>query len=216
MSGSGGTGYLGSDNIERDRAAALATVARQAERRNGDWMQTFTGRAFWPLDARPEEIDPDDIAHALGMLCRYGGHVSDFYSVAEHCVLMSWAVSEENALWALLHDSTEAYMCDLVRPLKRSMPAYAAAERDLMFVICERFGLDWHEPEEVKLADNRILQDERAALMTAAPLPWHSVENVEPLGVDVRCWTPPQATEAWINRFVVLTGLFPPSWEKSA
>ncbi len=41
--------------------------------RRGDWMQTYTGRAFWPLDARADEIDPLDIAHALSLLCRYGG-----------------------------------------------------------------------------------------------------------------------------------------------
>lgn len=55
----------------------------------GDWMQTYTGRRFYPLDPRPDEIDPEDIAHALSLLCRYGGHVDRFYSVAEHCVLMS-------------------------------------------------------------------------------------------------------------------------------
>lgn len=59
----------------------------------GDWMQTYTGRRFYPLDPRSDEIDPADIAHALSLLCRYGGHVDRFYSVAEHCVLMSEWVS---------------------------------------------------------------------------------------------------------------------------
>jgi hypothetical protein len=107
----------------------------------GDWMQTYTGRAFWPLAPQADDIDPADIAHALSMLCRYGGHVERFYSVAEHCVLMSYAVPPGYALWALLHDATEAYMGDMVRPLKRSMPEYQAAEARLSAVICDRFGL---------------------------------------------------------------------------
>ena len=33
--------------------------------RNGAWIQTVTGKQFWPMDARPEEVDIEDIAHAL-------------------------------------------------------------------------------------------------------------------------------------------------------
>jgi len=175
-------------------------------------MQTFTGKAFYPIDPRPEELDPTDMAHALGMLCRYGGHSSEFYSVAEHCVLMSHAVTPIHALWALMHDATEAYLVDLPRPLKRSLSGYDAVEARLMAVICQRFHLRESMPEEVKLADNRILVDERAALMRPAPLPWASIENVEPLGVELMCWSPAEAAEAWINRFNDLTGLEPPDW----
>lgn len=173
-------------------------------------MQTYTGIAFWPLDPRPEEINPDDIAHALGMLCRYGGHVSDFYSVAEHCVLMSYAVSPENALWALLHDASEAYVCDLPRPLKRQLPAYTTAETYVLWAICKRFGLSREEPSEVRDADNRILLDERAVLMGTPPLSWGSIEGAEPLGVQIQGWGPAEASEAYINRLSDLTGMTPP------
>src|SRR5690349_636686 len=113
----------------------------------GSWMQTFTGRQFYPLDPRLDEIDPLDIAHALSMICRYGGHTKHFYSVAEHCLLMSHAVAPEYALWALLHDATEAYVGDMVRPLKHHMPDYRQIEDNLMEVIAERFGLSgWTMP----------------------------------------------------------------------
>src|SRR5690349_19702773 len=123
----------------------------------GSWMQTFTGRRFYPLDPKVEDIDPTDIAHALSLICRYGGHVTRFYSVAEHCVLLSHAVSPENALWALLHDATEAYVGDMVRPLKQHMPAYRDVEDRLMLVIADRFGLPIRDgedflPDEVKAA----------------------------------------------------------------
>jgi hypothetical protein len=94
----------------------------------GGWMQTFTGRQFFPMDPRPEEVDPTDIAHALSLLCRYNGHVDRFYSVAEHCVHLSYVVPPEHALWALLHDATEAYVGDMISPLKIHMPGYRAAE----------------------------------------------------------------------------------------
>jgi hypothetical protein len=170
------------------------------------WMQTFTGRAFYPLAPNVNDVDPVDIAHALSLLCRYGGHVSRFYSVAEHCVLMSYAVAPEHALWALLHDATEAYMGDMIRPLKAAMPAYQAAEDRLMVVICDRFGLDHTCPVEVKEADNRILHDERDALMAPPPLPWAAVEDVPPLGVKVEGWGPAEAERRYLARLHELYG----------
>jgi hypothetical protein len=168
--------------------------------RRGDWMQTYTGRAFYPLDPRVKDIVPRDIAHALSMLCRYNGHVQRFYSVAEHCVLVSRAVAPENALWALLHDATEAYMGDMIRPLKRQMPAYVDAEDLLMLAICARFGLTPVCPPEVKAADTRILRDERAALLGPSPQPWLSVEDMEPLGVTIEGWSPAQAEHQYLTR----------------
>lgn len=171
--------------------------------RTGDWLQTYTGKQFWPIDPRPEEIESLDIAHALSQLCRYGGHTNRFYSVAEHCWLMSHAVSPENALWALLHDATEAYLCDLPRPLKRMMPDYSIYERRLMISICMKYNLlSLTEPEEVKEADNRILIDERARLMADHPVPWI---NLEPLGVQVWGWAPKIAEQKYLERLFELT-----------
>ena len=172
--------------------------------RRGDWMQTFTGKAFWPLDPRADEIDPVDIAHALSMLCRYGGHVKRFYSVAEHCVLMSHAVSPENALAALLHDATEAYMVDLPRPVKRHLPDYAVYEDALAVVIAERFGTSATMPAEVKEADNRILLNERDALMATPPRPW-GLDGLEPLPVQIHAWQPFYANAIYLDRLRDLT-----------
>jgi len=177
--------------------------------RRGDWMQTFTGGRFYPMDPRPEEIEPADIAHALSLLCRYNGHVDRFYSVAEHCVHLSNVVPRTDALftharWALLHDATEAYVGDMIRPLKQSMPDYRAAEDRVMVAIAERFGLGgpleaWM-PDAVKEADTRILLDERAALMSATRHRW-GVDDLEPLGVEIHGWPPEVAEREWLNRF---------------
>ncbi len=168
--------------------------------RRGDWMQTFTGVAFYPLDPRPEEADPADIAHALALTCRFGGHVRHFYSVAEHCVLMSHAVPAAHAAWALLHDAAEAYMGDLIRPVKYAIPDYRAGEQRLMRVICARFGIGADCPVAVKTADNQILRTERDALMTDPPRPWASTERVDPLNVHIQCWPPAEAERRFLAR----------------
>ncbi len=54
----------------------------QTSNRKGEWIQTYTGKQFWPLDPRPEDIDIEDIAHALALTCRFNGHCDYFYSVA--------------------------------------------------------------------------------------------------------------------------------------
>ncbi len=57
-------------------------------------MQTLTGRRMNPLDASPEDIDPDDIAGALANICRFGGHSRAFYSVAQHSVIVCDLLAE--------------------------------------------------------------------------------------------------------------------------
>ena len=176
------------------------TAALTHEARRGDWMQTFTGRMFWPLDPRADEIEIEDIAHALSMQCRYAGHCTRFYSVAEHCVLLAGAVEEHHALWALLHDASEAYLVDVPRPVKPFLTGYRFAEAHVMAAVAERFGLG-PMPEEVKDADNRILEDERQQIMAPAPKAW----NVGPaLGVTVHGWEPERAERAFLSLFRIL------------
>jgi hypothetical protein len=170
----------------------MADPMTAADWHRGDWMQTFTGRRFYPLSPRAADIDAADIAHALSLLCRYGGHVDRFYSVAEHCVLMSRAVPPEDALAALLHDATEAYIVDVPRPLKRQLPGYREIEQAVWHAIAVRFGLDLALPASVHEADNRILLTERNALMANAGT-WSLDGVVEPLPVAVIGWSPPQA-----------------------
>lgn len=144
-------------------------------KRNGDWMQTFTGRMFWPLDPRPDEVSIVDIAHALSLQCRFGGHCKSFYSVAEHSVRVSLIVPSDLKLWGLLHDAAEAYLVDLPRPIKHSSTMgseYRAIERRVMHAICEHFGLPIAEPPAVKHADEVMLATEARDLLGKPPAPW--------------------------------------------
>lgn len=174
------------------------------EQRKGEWMQTVSGKAFWPIDPRAEDVDIEDIAHALSMVCRYGGHCQRFYSVAEHSIYVSRHVPKEDALWGLLHDAAEAYIADIVKPAKRFISGYAEVEDRLMEVICERFGLPVTPPESIKKADTAILLDEMPQLLGEPPLPWGLTEG--PLGIEILGLQPGQAKQAFLNRFYELTG----------
>lgn len=170
------------------------------------WILTYTGRQFFPLSPRPEDIDINDIAHALSLICRFTGHVKWFYSVAQHCVLASQIVPKPHALAALLHDASEAYLCDLARPVKSQpiMSPYCEADRRLEAAVMQRFGVDIYAPE-VKLADLCLLFTERRDLMH--PNFWIlSEQDIERcLPRPIVPWTCRRAERAFLKRFNELT-----------
>lgn len=135
-------------------------------------IKTFTGRRWTLLDPRPEDVALEDIAHALSNQCRFNGHVRCFYSVAQHAVLVSGEVYRRTrdyhlALWGLHHDDEEAYLGDMVKPLKRleQMSAFRNIARSTQSVILEHFGLSWPEPEVVQLVDKLMLRTEQRDLL---------------------------------------------------
>lgn len=135
--------------------------------RRGDFFFTSTGVQFWPLDPRPEEILIEDIAHGLSNICRWGGHChgSGIFSVAQHSILVSDNLPDHLKLQGLMHDATEAYLGDMIRPLKRHMDAYRDAELHLWIVICEKWNLPIDLDKAVKEADERALMTEARDLM---------------------------------------------------
>lgn len=171
--------------------------------RKGGWIQTYTGHCFWPLDPRPDEVHIEDAAHALSMLCRYNGHTTRFYSVAEHSVLVSMFVPAEYALWGLLHDVPEAYCSDVPRPLKRHLREWRPIEAGIMRAVCARFGLPEDEPAEVKHVDLAITSDERNVLMPPGDREWPPLPPA--LGAHVIGYMPSAAEYLFLRRFRELT-----------
>lgn len=172
------------------------------------WIQTASGGVFHLLDPRPEEIKIEDIAHALGMLCRFTGHGRFFYSVAEHSVRASH-IDQKNPLWALMHDASEAYMADMNRPLKhftQAGPAYSEVEKIVMEAICAKFGLKTEQPESVHKADRMMLCIEKDQLMW--PMEWDVSWGESPKKLDIKlsCWSPQIAKAEFLHRFYELTG----------
>lgn len=108
------------------------------------YITTVTGIHFYPLNPNPKDIDIEDIAHALSLICRANGHFRHFYSVAQHCIAcaeeaIERGYSPEVILGCLLHDASEAYLCDVTRPVKKHIPQYLQAEEKLQEVIWKRF-----------------------------------------------------------------------------
>lgn len=164
-----------------------------------DWMQTYTGKRFTVGNPNPDDIDIVDIAHSLSMQCRYNGHCDKFYSVAEHCVHLYEAAQPEDKLWALLHDATEAYLCDIPTPVKPLLKGYKDIERNLMAMIAKKYGLSEKMPETVHWLDTVILTDEIIQNLNMKDMDhWYEKPR---LGITIHNWTPQQAEREFLERF---------------
>ena len=176
-----------------------------------EWIQTFTGRKFYPLAPRPADVDIRDIAHALAMKCRFCGHAREFYSIAEHSVRVSGIVPGSAAMAGLLHDAAEAYLADVSRPVKHAMwvhdPArgqepFDAVEARVLAAICAGLGVATVDYANVAQADTILLATEARDLMAPPPEPWDL--GVAPLPERIVPWAPPTAEAAFLARFAEL------------
>jgi uncharacterized protein len=169
------------------------------------YFRTYTGREVHPLDPKPHEISIFDVARSLSQMCRFLGHTRAFYSVAQHSVLVSKLVPREDALWGLLHDASEAYLCDLPSPIKRDteMSIYRIAEDRLMLAVCERYDLPPEMPRSVAIADKVALATEFRDVTTVDDLNWIGAEcGCNPLdGQTITPWPPEVAEQAFLDRF---------------
>ncbi len=152
---------------------------------DGHWITTFTGKKFHYLNPLPEEIDIRDIAHALALTCRFGGHVRTFYSVAEHSIRVSDIVADEYKLVALLHDAHEAYLHDVPRPIKQDMIEYRSMADKIQWSIWDRYNITITNLSPIKLADDILLATEARDLMPNTndwlELPPPLIKIIEPL-----------------------------------
>lgn len=124
------------------------------------WIRTASGCRFDYLDPRPEQIEIEDIAHALASIPRYVGHSPLPVSVAEHSVRVCRILPRKLQLVGLMHDATEAYVLDLPSPLKALLPDYQAIEKRVWAAIAARFSLPLEFPAEIKAADRVVLATE--------------------------------------------------------
>lgn len=152
-------------------------------------MNTWSGRQFDPLHMQPSDVSLEDIAHALSLLCRGGGHLDRFYPVGQHCIncarearAQGW--SNRLVLACLLHDASEAYISDIIRPVKIHLDNYREIEDQIMGVILEAFGLgDLTQEEHAawKQIDDDMLRGELREMIVSTrelpPIPLASVPD---------------------------------------
>lgn len=126
-------------------------------------VSLWSGGRIDPLNPNPVDVHLEDIAHALARICRYNGHVAHHLSVARHSIWVSEELESTGpyALWGLMHDATEAYLGDMVKPVKHdpTMVAFRDAELLLEHAIAVRFGLPYPMPDEVHEADRHVTVD---------------------------------------------------------
>lgn len=187
----------------------IGTQMQTQTERIGDWFQTFTGRKFWPLDPRPEEMFIEDIAHSLSNMCRFNGHCRMFYSIAQHCVLGANELltsSVSDAFHFLMHENPEAYICDLVSPIKHNSglfgELYKQAEDNLERASAQRFYLDFPMPPIIKEIDYRMLHTEKRELLADPPAAWKTSEGLfNPFPWPINTWQPAYAEKQFMNLF---------------
>lgn len=166
------------------------------------YIQTLSGKHFNYLNIQQDDIVIEDIATALSHICRFAGHLPEFYSVAQHSL-----VPREYALEALLHDAAEAYLQDIPSPLKRLLPDYQDIEARVDTAIRQKYGLPADQHPTVKYADLVMLASERRDFEINDGTVWPCLEGVVPTDLFIiNPVRPGQSYGMFINRFNELIG----------
>jgi hypothetical protein len=185
-------------------------ICEKAPGDRGHYMRTFSGRQFWPMDPKAEDMSIRDVAHHLSLQCRFNGATKDFYSVAEHCVIGSYLVPPEDAFEFLMHDAAEAWLGDLIRPMKNHSilgHEYKRIEAMVEAQVRERWGLADEMPASVKRVDQALCVVE---LAQAFEIPRRGSEDLDSLSMPelptLRFWPWHMAESMFLRRFAVLRG----------
>lgn len=179
----------------------MDTDTNTTEKDRGPWIHTWSGGRFYYLNPSPDEVLIEDIAHALSMQCRFNGHTTTHYSVAEHSVLVADMVFSQTkdpniALAGLLHDAAETYIGDVVSPLKTLLTEFKDIERVVEKCVAEKFGLDFPWPEEIHVADKAVLAME-----------FRSVAPFAEEGMEQGTLSPQTAEGRFLKKFYELEAL---------
>lgn len=170
------------------------------------WVVTLSGQRFNILNPHPKDIRLEDIACSLARQARFNGHTRFFYSVGQHsCLGAQVSPTKDIAKQMLFHDATEAYIGDLVSPVKRLLPDFEIIEGRIHRAICEKFDLEMPSPKVIKQIDRRLLATEVRDLITKDLKSWGISED-EPYDFPVIPW-PPEVTEARFLDLAKLSGV---------
>ena len=184
---------------------------------DGNWINTVTGEAFHPLDPQAEDVVLEDIAHSLSQQCRYTGHTSNFYSVAEHSVLVAKGVaalggSLNDQRWGLMHDGSEAYLSDISSPVKKhpSFAFYREVEKKIMDAVATCFKLEGPEPDVVRFVDAQMIAFESVdpRVIKVRNVNWPMIEQdprLKPV-IKIECLLPASAYGFFMTHFKELFG----------
>ncbi len=188
----------------------LGKVNHKAGIKTDGCFRTFTGKVFNALNPSPEMIDIRDIAKGLAYKPHFSGFSPKFFSIAEHSLAVEGMVAlidKDNyqaRLEALLHDASEAYTGDMIKPIKNLLPAFVMIEKKIQSAIYSKYGIKYKGHElDIKLSDNRIQEIEAMAFYRKAT----GLTLFENIVVNryIRYLTPDEALKEFLERFEWLT-----------
>jgi hypothetical protein len=168
--------------------------------------QSLSARVFIPETININDI-VNDIANGLSKECRYARQSDEFFSVAQHSVLLSYIVEAKDALVTLFHDAAEAYLGDQAKPFKDELPDYQKLENRLLSHIFDKLGLVLPIPAYVKALDKRIMINETRAIFTTSTHPIALRTNPIPDLIINRAWGHREAKHRFLHRFNELIAL---------
>jgi hypothetical protein len=155
------------------------------------------GNFFKPFNQNCKTIDIEVIATSLSRVKRFFGQTK--YSVAQHSVLLARHFLKkgetELARQALLHEVGEAYMGDLVSPIKRAFPLFKMIEESIIKKVFGCLDIQYPISQEVDKADKRLMVDEAIQLL---PNQEHWLAMNEPLDITVIPWSEKESYEAFM------------------
>lgn len=169
----------------------------------GPTILLYSGNYFDLLEPENSVFTIEDVAHGLSHTCRFAGQCIRFYSVAEHLVHASYFVPAEHAYPTFMHDTPEAFIGDMSKPLKDLLPDYRAIEKGVEAAVFTRFNVPQPLPPCVKEVDIRMLVTEQRQLMRNND-GWSYTRGHEPLPIEIPGWSPAEARERFLKRFYEL------------
>ena len=155
-------------------------------------IRTISGQYVNVFEPEPSTLWITDIAHALSNQCRFGGHLPEFYSVAQHSLLCYQIAPEEEKYDALMHDTSEAYLLDFPKPIKVEMPQYNEVEHNLMMVLAKRFQFNYPKSSIVEKVDMHLLNWEWNVIM---------LQKLNEGYPKIHCMKPVEAKEAFLAAY---------------
>lgn len=168
------------------------------------FITTRSGRQVSLLNPQYSQIDIGDIAHGLAFQCRFNGQTSRFYSIAQHCLMVTSILPDHLKLAGLLHDAAEAYIGDVVQPLKVLLPDYQVIESNFNQAIGLRFNVNLDHQEEVKAADLIALATEKRDLLPRERCDWELLKGIRPLDRLTLPMSPEQSEESFMRTYFAL------------
>lgn len=184
-----------------------------------NYMRSYSGKKIFHLQPQATQFCLEDIAHALSQICRFTGHCSPFYSVAEHCIRVADLLPEDIRIHGLLHDAAEAYISDITTAFKKNLlvkqgqktTSISVTEECILFSIYESLGLrfpDSATKTKIAYADEVMLVTEARDLMKHCD--YREFGNVPPLSKKIE---PYSCLDMVAKEYIHLASLFLPDNE---